>query len=99
MTDEYPVVVVRDNMAGVFVGRLARYDGATRTARLVDARKVHWWSRAAAVEGLATSPAGPGEGSRITPVVPWVEVCAVVQVVGCTPEGARALMEAPVWAP
>jgi hypothetical protein len=89
------VVVLRDNAAGVFVGTLAEFDQAAKTCRLTDARKIHYWVGAGAVEGLATH--GCKDGSRITAKVAQVATCDVVQIVSTTPVGAKCLMDWPEW--
>lgn len=91
------IVVVRDHRAGVFVGTLESFDLAAKTATLKDARKIHYWVGAAAVEGLAVC--GCESGSRITPTVATVGLCDVVQIVECSEAGARKLLEFPTWEP
>lgn len=88
-------VIIRDNMAGVFVGTLTMQDGKTWTAR--DVRKIHYWTKAAAVEGLAT--VGFGRDSRITPIVAEIQGFDAVQICLCTDAEHAALMAAPVWTP
>ena len=92
------IVIVRDHMAGVFVGRLVSLDLAAKAATLSDARKVHYWTGAGAVEGLAAHGCSVA-GSRITAMVATVAVCAVVQVCECTEESVTVLMGAPEWRP
>ena len=92
------IVVVRDHMAGVFVGTLVAFDQNAKTCTLADARHIHYWRKAAAVEGLAARGCHPE--SRITPAVPLVATCNVVQVV-LVPEGEAQhfLLSAPEWRP
>ena len=88
--------IVRDNMAGVFVGTLTAYDLAAGTWEMVNARKIHYWVKAAAVEGLAA--VGDGAGGRITPKVGRVAGRALVQIVEDT-GGCQSLMDYPGWTP
>lgn len=92
------VVLVRDNRAGVLVGTLLAFDGASKTASLKNARKVWYWKGAAAVEGIAARGLDQKE-SKVTPVVAHVECCDVVQLVLCAKEGAASVMAAPEWRP
>ena len=91
-------VLVRDNRAGVFVGTLVVFDGASKCATLKDARKVWFWVGAAAVEGIAARGLRH-EGSKVCPVVAHVECCDVVQVVLCEKAGVASVMGAPEWKP
>lgn len=88
-------VIVRDNQAGVFVGTLDEIDDKAWT--LKEARKIHYWTKAAAVEGLATT--GFGAESRITPKVEIVIGRDLVQAVLCTEAEYKALMGAKEWKP
>ena len=89
-------VIVRDHMAGVFIGTLSQIDLQKKSWVLLNARKIHYWSKAAAVEGLAVV-GDNGEGGRITPMVEWVAGCDLVQVLPVT--GGEKLLNAPVWEP
>ena len=89
-------VIIRDNMAGVFVGTLVRHEGKSWT--LTSSRKVHYWTKAAAVEGIASF--GPGPGSRVCPIrVPPVSGEDLVQILDITGTEHDALMGLPVWTP
>jgi hypothetical protein len=91
-------VLIRDNMAGVYVGTLAGIDVAEDSAVLLEARQVWNWEGAAATPGIAARGIRHS-GSRVGPVVGMItfgEVCAAIL---CTTEGAESVMSAPVWAP
>ena len=89
-------VLIRDNMAGVFVGTLIAHSG--KSWALASSRKIHYWTKAAAVEGIASF--GPGPGSRVCPLrVPPVGGEELVQIIDLTAEEAAALMALPVWTP
>lgn len=92
------VVLVRDHRAGVLVGKLVSFDPATKTAHLKDARKVWYWSGAAAVEGIATRGLSH-EKSKVSPVVASSVCMDVVQLIECATAGAEAVMTAPEWKP
>lgn len=76
---EGQLVLVRDHMAGVIIGFCNGINLAEGVCVLTRARKVHSWTAAAAVEGLATR--GAGEDSKITPPVDLVVLRSLVQVI------------------
>ena len=89
-------VVIRDHMAGVYVGTLKSYDPVTKVATLLNARKCWRWAGAAAVNGIAVKGI-KYEGSKIAPAVPQVTMSTVVECIMCTDVGYRSVMEAPEW--
>ena len=92
------IVLVRDNRAGVLVGELAAFDAASKSATLMNARKIWYWTGAAAVEGIAARGLSHS-GSKVTPLVSEVTCCDVVQLIVCSAEGAASVMGAPEWKP
>ena len=92
------LVVVRDNMAGVHFGRLAEFDAASKSASIIDARKVWYWRGAASCHGLAARGLDH-DGSKVCPVVSRVTMTNVVEVIACSSDGAVSLGAAPEWKP
>lgn len=91
-------VLIRDHMAGVFFGTLTEIDMANKTWTLEDARKLHFWAKAAAVEGVVARGPDP-QRSRCTPAVALVSGATLAQVILCRP-AERAVLEAlPEWKP
>lgn len=90
-------VLIRDNMAGVFYGTCESIDLALGTWTLTDARKVHYWTGAGAVEGVVAR--GPKTGSRITAKVSRVAGRTLVQVIECQPAEQAMLEGQPEWQP
>ena len=77
------VVTTDKNKSGVFFGELVAYNSAAMTATLKNAQMaVYWSSKTHGVLGLASQ--GPQEGSRITPVVPKIELIGVSSVMDAT---------------
>lgn len=93
-------VLIRDNLAGVIVGQLVSYDLAAGTWTLAPgARKIHYWRRAGAVEGIAVRGIDPNE-SRMTAPVSRVSVGrAMIQILGLTRSEYDSLMVTPEWRP
>lgn len=92
------IVLVRDHRAGVIVGTLVSFDPATKTAHLKDARKVWYWSGAAAVEGIAVRGLSH-TNSKVGPAVATSVCLDVVQLLECAKAGADSVMTAPEWKP
>jgi hypothetical protein len=90
-------VIVRDHMAGLYAGVLTYIDLAARTWTMRDARLVHYWSRAAAVPGVAMY--GPGPGSRVCPAVPVFAGNDLVGICPLSVESEKILREYPEWSP
>jgi len=91
-------VLVRDHMAGVLFGRLEELDLGQKTWVLTNARKIHFWSKAAAVEGVVVRGPDPAK-SRVTPAVTQVAGAALVQVIVCTSAEEKVLSALPEWKP
>lgn len=89
-------VLVRDNMAGVLYGRLLEVDG--KEWALENGRKIHYWTKAAAVEGISVM-GKPGDGSRITPAVPYSCGFEAAQILEVSEERYADLCAVPVWEP
>jgi len=92
-------VLIRDHMAGVYVGQLAAIDVAEKTAALEGARQIWSWEGAAATPGIAAKGVRHGGYTRVGPVVALAAFSDVVAAILCTAEGATSVMTAPVWTP
>lgn len=90
--------LIRDNMAGVLFGDLVSIDLAAKTWTLKNARKIHYWSRAAAVEGVVVRGIDP-VASKVTAAVTETAGAALVQVVYMTPDEYASLNSVPEWRP
>jgi len=91
------VVVTTDkDRRGVFFGELVAYNPDKMTCKLKDAQMAIYWSAATkGVLGLAAT--GPMDGSRITPIVPSVELNGVSAVIDASGE-AQEKWRAKPWA-
>jgi hypothetical protein len=90
-------VLVRDSRAGVFYGVCEALDLTAGPGTVQDARKVHYWTGAGAVEGVVAR--GPKVGSRITAKVTRVAGRTLVQIIECTPAERAVLEGLPEWQP
>ena len=89
-------VIVRDDRAGVHGGVLAAFDGPHKCATLTGARKIWYWSGAAATHGIAARGINHAN-SKVCPEVERVELCDVVEVIACSPDGEQSVRTCPEW--
>lgn len=89
-------VLIRDHMAGVLFGILEVAAGKSwRLAK--GSRKIHYWTEAGAVEGVAY---GVGKDSRVTrPFLREQVGHDGVQIAGLTQEQYETLLAMPEWKP
>ena len=85
------VVVTTDkDKRGVFFGELVKHEN--ETAILKDAQMaVYWSTKTGGVLGLASI--GPQKGSRISPIVPKIELNGVTSVMDATKEAVKKWRE------
>ena len=87
--------IVRCYGAGVFFGQIK--ERKEKEVTLTNARKVFYWSGAAAVEQLAmTGPKVPGE-CKITVRVPEMIVMEPIQIIPCTQEAVDVIERIAEW--
>jgi len=85
------LVTTNKDRRGVFFGQLESSDDDRVV--LSDAQMaVYWSSKTRGVLGLASI--GPQDGSRITPIVPRIELNGVTSVMDCTPEACEKWKQA-----
>lgn len=95
MENKAQYYIIRCYEAGVFFAQIEKREGNDVT--LLNARKIFYWSGAAAVEQLAmTGPMNPGE-CKITMVVPRMTVMNPIQIIPCTQEATDAIERIAVW--
>jgi hypothetical protein len=91
-------VIVRDQLAGVHIGRLVDYDRATKTCELADARKIWQWRGALSCHSIAARGIVYRD-SKVDALVVCVVLMNVIEIVECSESGARQVREAPEWRP
>ena len=93
--------LIRSGQSGVWVGTLAEPvmgpEAGRFAVRLRDARRIHYWTGAAACSGLAV--AGPGKGSRVCPPVADVLLADCCEVLAVTEAAMGAVVALPAWNP
>ena len=85
--------IVRTDRAGVFFGQIK--ENKVTSIVMNNVRKIHYWDGAAAVEQIATD--GVNDNSRITVVVPEMEIAAQIQIIPCTKKAMDCLKGIKEW--
>ena len=89
--------IIRCYSAGVFFARIKEHDKQNKTITLLNARKIHFWSGAAAVEQLAMEGVKCPSQCRFTMEVPEMEVMEPIQIIPCTREAVECIQTVSVW--
>ena len=92
-------VMIRDHMAGLFVGVLAEdiAVGDKGWCLAPGARKIHYWARAAGPEGAAKY--GPGAGSRVCVATDRRTGCDLVEMCALSAAELKLITDFPEWKP
>ena len=93
MEEQY--YIIRSVQAGVFFAQIGGRRG--NEVDLVKARKIWYWSGAAAVEQLAMTGPKNGKECKITIEVPGMTVMEVCQIIPCTQEAVDTIQRIAVW--
>ena len=92
-------VIVRAGGAGVHAGELVSREGDVVT--LAQSRRIwRWDTRGDAVKAYTLSDVsriGAGSGGRVSAPVTEIVIIGAYEIITCTPEGEKALREAPPW--
>ena len=81
-------VVVTTGKRGVFFGELVSGDIATGLCKLINAQMcIYWSAETNGVLGLASH--GPQVGSKVTPVIPAIELNDVTAIMDCSDEAVK----------
>ncbi len=88
-------VLIRADRAGVFFGTLTAKD--KDEVQLSNARKIHYWDGAAAVEQLSVSGSTKPELCRVTMEVEEITIMQVIQIIPLTKEAIKNLENISVW--
>lgn len=88
-------VIVRADRAGVFFGTLSAKGG--NEVQLTDARKLYYWSGAAAIEQLALEGPGNPKQCQFTVVNKESSIMGVIQIIPCTEKAITNIENVPEW--
>lgn len=88
-------VIVRGDRSGVFFGELK--DRSGKEVELRNARKLWFWSGAAAVEQIAKDGVKNPSGCKFTVSVDSMIITDAIQVIPCTKSAAENIMAVKEW--
>lgn len=95
MAEKNQKYIIRCDRAGVFYAEIAARRPLEKEADLANARKIHYWDGAAAVEQIAMD--GVDARSRLTVTVPFMTVMDPIQVIQCTDKAIASLDAVKEW--
>ena len=96
-TDETDRVIVRTYSAGVFVGSLTELSDDGRRGRVLNARRIWYWDGAATLSELALRGPSKPQNCKFPPMVAWVELTDIVEVLPLTEKAAAVIDAVPDW--
>ena len=88
-------VIVRGDRSGVFFGVMEDRSGSEVTLR--KARKLWYWSGAAAVEQIAVDGVRNPDECKFTVTVDSIVITDAIQIIPCTEEAVRCIQGVPEW--
>lgn len=88
-------VIVRADRAGVFFGILTKKEGSE--VQLSNARKLYYWSGAAAVEQLAVDGVSNARDCKFTVVNEEITINNYIQILTCTEKAITNLKNVKEW--
>jgi len=88
------MAVITTDQKGVFMGEVISYDPDKKYVILKDAQMcIYWPIKNKGVLGLPAN--GPEKGSRITPIIPQIELNGVTSVMDMTDKAVKKWREQP----
>ena len=88
-------VIVRGDRSGVFFGELKERSG--QEVELLNARKLWFWSGAAAVEQIAKDGVKNSGACKFTVSVDSMIITDAIQIIPCTNDAAENIMAVKAW--
>ncbi len=90
-------VLVRCESAGVFYGTIAMHDLSSATAKLLNARRVWYWSGAASLSQLAVDGTAKPKECKFPVAVPEITIAKVIEVIPMTQKALDSLNQVAIW--
>lgn len=90
--------IVRTDKAGVFFGQIigsAKDAIKNKSVTMTNLRKIHYWEGAGAIEQISQD--GVNDSSRLTVVVPKMEIADPIQIIPCTKKATSNLINQEEW--
>jgi len=85
--------IIRTEKAGVFFAKIAERRG--QEVDLLNARRIHYWT--GATECIGISQNGVKKGSRLTVPIDSMTILGVIELLPCSDDATRNLLEMPAW--
>lgn len=89
--------MIRTRDAGVFMARIDVFDPKTGEARLLDARRIWYWSGAATLSELAVEGTVDAGNCKFPVAVERMTVLGVIEVATMTERAAKSIDDVPIW--
>jgi hypothetical protein len=86
--------IVRADRAGVFFGQVK--SKTDTSVVMTNVRKIHYWEDAAAVEQISQDGVNQST-SRLTVVVPQMEIASPIQIIECSEKATENLKGCKEW--
>lgn len=87
--------IVRTYSAGVFAGYVESRNGKEVVIR--NSRRIWYWAGAASLSELAMKGTSKPNKCKFPCVVDRVEVMEAIEIIDCTEEARKSIMEVPEW--
>jgi len=91
---EQKYFIVRTDRAGVFFGQIK--EKTATSVIMTNVRKVHYWEDAAAVEQMSQDGLSQSK-SRLTVIVPEMEIASPIQIIECTEKATANMKGCKEW--
>lgn len=93
--DKNTFYIVRCKDAGVFFGHIKSREG--NEAELTDVRRIWYWEGAASLSQLATEGVSSPRNCKFTVTVPEMTVLGVIELIPCTEQAVKSILEVATW--
>lgn len=90
-----PYYIIRCKEAGVFFGHIKSREGDEAT--LTDVRRLWYWDGAASLSQLAMEGVNMPRACKFSVTVPEMTVLGVIELIPCTDQAVKSIMEVAIW--
>lgn len=93
MNDTY--YIIRCKEAGVFFGHIKAREGGE--AVLTDVRRIWYWDGAASLSQMAMEGVSRPRTCKFSVTVPEMTVLGVIELIPCTEQAVKSILEVATW--
>ena len=90
-------VIVRTYSAGVFAGYLTERSEDGKRGKVLQARRLWYWSGAASLSQLSQEGVNNPKDCKFPCEVPFIELTEIIEVLPCTAEAKKSIDSVSVW--